>query len=195
MRKKVTAALLLAAVLTVLAIAVCAEATYYCTSRRLHVRNGPGTDYDIVGSLSYGEKVTVYGIEHGWATISYTKDYDVGLAFVSSKCISRMKPTGAYIPTESGSVSSSDYRHFVSADYDVIVNPTNNYVNMRWEASKTSPVRRVYYYGARLHVIAENANWCQVRDESTGEVGFILKSLLLRTYDGTTGTAGTGENG
>ena len=32
-----------------------------------------------------------------------------------------------------------------------------------------------------LKVIAENGTWCQVLDETTNDVGFILKSLLLRT--------------
>lgn len=199
--KKWTAALFAAALIVVLAASALASETYYCTSRRLHIRRGPGTDYDIVGNVSYGEKVEVIVINHGWAMIDYDyKDDDDGYSYsggwVSSKCISRTKPTGGYVPGSS-SATSSEYRNFVSADYDVIVNPTNSYVNMRWEASKSSAVRRVYYYGARLHVVAENSYWCQVMDQSTGEVGFMLKSLLLRTYDTVPATAGSGaaENG
>ena len=81
-----------------------------------------------------------------------------------------------------------------TANYYAIVNPTNNYVNMRWEASKTSQVRKVYYYGAKLKVIAENAYWCQVMDEATGEVGFMLKSLLLQGSATENPTNDKGEN-
>ena len=198
--KKWTALLLAAVLAFAFAAAASASATYYCTSRRLHVRSGPGTDYEVVGSVSYGDKVEVNLVDHGWALIDYNYNNDddgirYSRAWVSSKCISRTKPTGGYDYSKQSTSGSSNYRYFVSADYNVIANPTNNYVNMRWEASKTSPVRRIYYYGAKLHVIAENANWCQVRDESTGEVGFILKSLLLRTYDETTTAAGVAENG
>ena len=190
MTKKLTAALLAAVLLIALCAAASAEATtYYVTSRRLNVREGGGTDFDIIGSVSYGQKVEVYAIYHGWAIIEY-KEGDYGTGYVSAKCISRTKPTGDYY---SGSnVTSGNYRSFIHNEYYVIVNPTNNYVNMRWEASKSAPVRRVYYYGAQLKVISENAYWCQVMDESSGEVGFILKSLLLRT----TGVpAGSAENG
>ena len=84
-------------------------------------------------------------------------------------------------PSSSSTSGTPNYNNFVAANYYVIVNPVNNYVNMRWEASKSSPVKRVYYYGAQLKVIAENGTWCQVLDETTNDVGFILKSLLLRT--------------
>lgn len=198
--KKWTAVLLVGILLMAFAAAASAATTYYCTSRRLNVRRGPGTDYDVCGSVSYGDKVEVRQIDHGWALIDYhyeDDDFDYYAAWVSTKCISRTKPTGGYEYASQTSSGNSDYRNFVTADYNVVVNPTNNYVNMRWEASKTSPVRRVYYYGSRLHVIAENANWCQVRDETTGEVGFMLKSLLLRTYDEipATGNVGAAENG
>ena len=198
--KKWTAFLLAAILIFAFAAAASASVTYYCTSRRLNVRSGPGTDYDVVGSVSFGDKVEVSLINHGWALIDYNyRDDDDGVrytsAWVSSKCISRTKPTGGYVPKDTSSSGGNSYRNFASVDYYVIANPANSYVNMRWEANKSSPVRRVYYYGARLHVIAENANWCQVRDESTGEVGFILKSLLLRTYDEMPAAAGAAENG
>ena len=103
-------------------------------------------------------------------------------AWISTKFISRTKPTSERRTTPSSSTSGTpNYNNFVAANYYVIANPVNNYVNMRWEASKSSPVRKVYYYGTQLRVLAENAYWCQVMDETTNDVGFILKSLLLRT--------------
>ncbi len=178
MSRKLTAMLLAALLLIAVCAAASAATTYYVTSRRLNVRSGAGTDYKVLGQVLYGEKVEVYSISHGWALIQY-KDSDDERGFVSSRCISKRRPTGDYYYNQPAP-ANGNYRTFTVANYYVIVNPTNNYANMRWEASKTSQVRRVYYYGAQLKVIAENGSWCQVLDESTGEVGYILKSLLLR---------------
>ena len=190
MRRKTLAIVLLTLLLIAMAAAVSAT-TYYVTSRRLNVRYLPGTDEEIIGTLGYGEKVDVWNISNGWAALVY--EGEVAGGFVSARCISKNKPTGEPGSYTAKSATSGSYQNFKSANYYVIVNPTNNYVNMRWEASKSSPVRKVYYYGAQLKVIAENASWCQVQDESTGEVGFMLKSLLLRTYD--TVPASSAENG
>ena len=181
MKRKLGATLLAA----LLMIAVCAAASatlYYVTGDNVRVRSGPGTDYDIVSHLSRGAKIDVLSTRHGWARMTLWSGSDE--AWISTKFISRTKPTSERRTTPSSSSSTSgapNYNNFVAANYNVIVNPVNNYVNMRWEATKSSPVKRVYYYGAPLRVIAENGNWCQVLDETTNDVGFILKSLLLRT--------------
>ncbi len=184
MSRKMKAMLLALAVMIAVSSVAFAAATYYVTGNRVHVRSGPGTDYDILATLSRGTKIHVYSTSHGWARITLASGSDEG--YMYAKYISRHKPTNEYTrPAETA--DNSSYRNFVTTDYYVLVNPTNSYVNMRWAASKSAQVRRVYYYGARLKVIAENAYWCQVMDESTGEVGFILKSLLLRTESANNG--------
>lgn len=163
---------------TVLMIAVCAVASaslYYVTGNGVRVRSGPGTDYAILSHLNRGAKINVESISGGWARMTLWSGSDTG--YISTRYISRNKPSSGYSPTPS---YNGNYQAFIPAEYYVIVNPKNTYVNMRWEASKASPVRRIYYYGAQLKVIAENGSWAQVIDESTGEVGFIMKSLLLR---------------
>ena len=179
---KKLAVLMLAAVLM---IAVCAAAsastTYYVTGNQVRVRSGPGTDYDILYHLNRGDKIYVEYTTHGWGVMRLAGKYNQN-GYISTKLISRTKPTSERHHTPSSSASGTpNYNKFVAANYNVIVNPVNNYVNMRWEATKSSPVKRVYYYGAQLKVIAENGTWCQVMDERTNDVGFILKSLLLRT--------------
>ena len=147
----------------------------------MRVRSGPGTDYDIVSHLSMGAKIDVLSTSHGWARMTLWSGSDE--AYISTKFISRTKPTSdrkSTTPATKTTTPAMDYKSFVSANYNVIVNPTNNYVNMRWEASKSSPVKNVYYDGAQIRVLAENAYWCQVMDETTSDVGFILKSLLLK---------------
>jgi uncharacterized protein YgiM (DUF1202 family) len=170
---------MLLAVVMMIAICSVASATlYYVTGNSVRVRSGPGTDYAILSHLNRGAKIDVESISGGWARMTLWSGSDIG--YISSKYISRNKPSssGSSGKTSGGS-TSVDYQSFRTANYYVIVNPTNTYVNMRWEATKASAVRRIYYYGYQLKVLAENNSWCQVLDEATGEVGFIMKSLLL----------------
>ena len=177
MSKKIGVMLLTAVLL--LAICSVASATlYYVTGNSVRVRSGPGTDYTIMAHLNRGAKIDVLSTSGGWARMTLWSGSDEG--YISTRYISRNKPSSGSSSSSSTKTSSGSYNNFVSANYNVIVNPQNSYVNMRWEASKSSPVRRIYYYGAQLKVLAENNSWCQVYDETTGEVGFIMKSLLLR---------------
>ncbi|MBQ8094027.1 MAG: SH3 domain-containing protein [Clostridia bacterium] len=169
--------LLLAAVLMIAVCSVASATLYYVTGNNVRVRSGPGTDYDILSHLNRGDKIDVISTSGGWALMTLWSGSDNG--YISTKYISRNKPSSS-TNTSTSQVTNGSYQNFQTANYYVIVNPQNTYVNMRWEASKASPVRRIYYYGAQLKVLAENSSWCQVLDESTGEVGFMMKSLLLR---------------
>ena len=174
-------AMILTAILMISLCAAASASLYYVTGNNVRVRSGPGTDYDIVSHLSMGAKIDVLSTSHGWARMTLWSGSDE--AYISTKFISRTKPTldrKSTAPATKTTTPAMDYKSFVAANYYVIVNPTNNYVNMRWEASKSSPVKKVYYYGTQLRVLAENAYWCQVMDETTNDVGFILKSLLLK---------------
>ena len=181
MNKKFRATILVAILMISVFAIASAATTYYVTADNVRVRSGPGTDYEILYHVSRGAKLYVDRTTHGWAVMKLAGKYNQD-GYVSTKYLSRTKPSSNPTPskTNTNTTPQSNYKSFVAANYNVIVNPTNNYVNMRWEASKTSPVRKVYYYGAQLRVLAENAYWCQVMDETTNDVGFILKSLLLK---------------
>lgn len=176
MSKKI-GVMLLAVVMMIAVCSVASATLYYVTGNNVRVRSGPGTDYDILSHLNRGAKIDVLSMSGGWARMTLWSGSDEG--YISTRYISRNKPSNNYTPNYNSS-SNGSYQTFQPANYYVIVNPSNTYVNMRWEASKSSPVRRIYYYGAQLKVLAENSSWCQVLDESTGEVGFMMKSLLLR---------------
>ena len=70
--------------------------------------------------------------------------------------------------------------------YMVTVHPSTptSYVNLRWAPSKNAKIRTTRYSGDMLRVIAENKNWAQVMDDSTGECGFMLKSFLEKVHTG-----------
>lgn len=189
MSKKLGVTILAALLLVTVCGTALATTTYYVTGNNVRVRSGPGTDYEVLYHVSRGDKLYIEYTRNGWAMMHLAGRFNQD-GYISTKFLSRSKPTSDRSSSSSSSssssgsapaVSSGEYANFQSANYYVIVNPVNNYVNMRWEASKSSPVRKVYYYGTQLRVLAENAYWCQVMDETTNDVGFILKSLLLRT--------------
>ena len=181
MKKKLSVMLLILVLLTALCAAASAS-LYYTTGSGVRVRTGPGTGYTILANLPLGTKLDVESISHGWAYVTLWSGSDPG--YVSAKYISQTKPTSSSSKsTTTTSTASTGYRNFKTTSYNVIVNPKTNYANMHWEANKSSQVRRVYFYGSPLKVVAENGTWCQVADETTGEIGFMLKSLLLRTAE------------
>ena len=73
------------------------------------------------------------------------------------------------------------YNKFANVSYMAIVQPStsSNNINLRWAPSTKAPIMGLRRAGCELHVIAENADWCQVVDEATGECGFMMKKFLL----------------
>lgn len=64
-------------------------------STTLNVRSGPGTEYDIIGSLNPGDEVEVIGQDNGWANIEYAS-----AAFVSLSYLSKNPPETSAEPSE-----------------------------------------------------------------------------------------------
>jgi len=84
--------------------ALSAQGTYYVTAKSgLNVRDGRGTDHDILGTLEYGKSVEVSRIDNGWAKISYSG----GDAFVSANYLSNKKPSPSKKTSSKSSASSS----------------------------------------------------------------------------------------
>ena len=172
---KIAALLLLCVLMVTLCAAAAASTTYYVKSnKRLNVRDGAGTDCDVIGQLSRGAKVEVITKEKGWAKIQF----DDGVGWVAANCLSRHHPG-----EEDRSPTAMEHESFYTTSYNVIANPSNVVVNMRAAPSKSSQIVNVFYYGYPLRVIAENGAWCQVEDESTGATGYIMKALLQRVDD------------
>lgn len=43
---------------------------YKCIASDVNIRSGPGTDYDVVGTLNYGDLVYVVSLDRGWAKLA-----------------------------------------------------------------------------------------------------------------------------
>ena len=175
---------------------------YTENGKNLNVRNTPGGT--VVGSLKYGTKIYCYYVSDGWALIDYTYDmpgYGKGTyaCFVSSRYLQKTKPgpkpqpatpakTPAKAPTtDSASTVDELNAEFATAKkvaepYAVTVRPTRvtGWVNLRWAPSKEAELITTYGSGAKLLVIYETANWYQVEDQDTGDVGFINRAFVQK---------------
>ena len=171
---------------------------YTENGKGLNVRFTPGGEK--VGSLKYGTKIYCYYRDggNGWALIDYTYDMPgVGkgtyACFISSRYLRKSKPPAK---PESGSSSSApaaqaDPTEEINAEFRsakkvepfaITVRPSraSGWVNMRWAPSKQAEVMATYKANEKLLVIKETANWYQVEDQDTGDVGFISKQYVAK---------------
>ena len=191
MKKLITALLVFTLIFAVSATAF-AEIYYIKTQsgNYVNVRSGRGTDYEKIGKLEYGDHIDVVSIKNGWAKFNYGA---MGYGYVSANFISKSKPEAinnnkSSKNTSSSSTSSGEsfdlvkiYDKFENVSYQAVVQPStsSNNINMRWAPSTKAPIMGLRRAGCELRVIAENATWCQVVDDATGECGFMMKKFLL----------------
>lgn len=190
MKKLITALLVFTLILSVGATAL--ATTYYIKTQSgnyVYVRSGRGTDYEKIGKLEYGDHIDVVNIKNGWAKFNYGSK---GYGYVSANFLSKNKPAAITKSSDTkaaGSSSSStsnydmvkSYDKFVNVSYKAVVQPStsSNNINLRWGPSMGAPIMGLRRAGCELRVIAENATWCQVVDDATGECGFMMKKFLL----------------
>jgi len=112
---------------------------------------------------------------------------------LSSRYLRKSKPPAK---PESGSSSSApaaqaDPTEEINAEFRsakkvepfaITVRPSraSGWVNMRWAPSKQAEVMATYKANEKLLVIKETANWYQVEDQDTGDVGFISKQYVAK---------------
>ena len=202
----ILAVMLLAATFVPFAVAeddsLPASAGYYYVytenGKGLNVRNNPGGT--VVGTLKYGTRIYCYYNEDGWALIDFKYDmpgYGLGTyaCFVSSRYLVKNKPAAKPAKKESTTKQETAKTtdplaelnaEFASAKrvepYKITVRPTraSGWVNMRWAPSKSAELLATYKANDTLLVIQELANWLQVEDQDTGDVGFIDKSFVAQ---------------
>lgn len=74
----------------------------YITASALNMRRGAGTEYGVIKTLSYGEKITFYSLNDGWYLIQAGDD----LGYVSQKYVSLTEPETA--PSNPSQSSNGD---------------------------------------------------------------------------------------
>ena len=190
-------ALLLMLLMTVLSATALAGTMYVNRANQKSIKLYNGND-EVICTIPYRAAVETHSrskIDSERMEVGYNGHW----GWVYSRYLSSTKP-----PKEnSSSKSSSSTKKNTSAQssaanvnvfsgmksvkhYMVVVRPSTptSYVNLRWAPSKEAKIRTTRYNGDTLRVIAENKNWAQVMDDTTGECGFMLKSFLEKVVVG-----------
>ena len=168
---------------------------YTKNGKVLKVRSSMSTkdDSNVIGTLSYGAKVIIYGHKDGWAII----DYGNSAAYVMYRFLVKEKPA----PYNNTSSNTPDQKKtgFSTMDastvaqlntlaasakivtpYTVTVRPVraSGWVYLRWFPSTSAEVLASFNANYELTVIAELKDWYQVSDPESGKVGFVYKSYV-----------------
>ena len=167
----------------------------------LNVRSWPSTSADILGTLSYGQQILVSGYAENrtWAQVVYNGDVGYVLArYLSESRPGRITPTPRpyvtptlrpyvtptpvpYTPGDNYTALNQQFARMARLDYSytIATHPARigGFVNLRWAPSTEAAVIRYCYEGEQFTVICMNDTWAQVWDNTTGHVGF-----LMRTY-------------
>lgn len=191
MKKRIIVALALLLV-CVVSTAYAMDTFYVKTAngKGLNLRSAPERGDNVVASIPYGAQIEAIDVcmDGVWINVSYNGNAGWVMYRYLTSSRPNPKPTAKPNPTPTPTGSSNlDYSSFKNTSYSAIVRPSvaGGWVHMRWAPSKSMPIRKDYFEGDRVEIIAQNAQWAQVRDGETGEVGFIMLQFLQYTGDGT----------
>lgn len=158
----------------------------------VNIRSGPGTDSQVMGSLTTGGKVTVTGETAGWYQVSVNG----AVGYVRKDFLTT---TQTATPSTSASDDGSN-RSQEGAASDAEIATATNYgststlyttdgVNIRSNPGTGSSIVATLPTGSAVSVIGETDNWYIV---STGSgTGYISKSYLASSAPASTGGNGT----
>ena len=172
---------------------------YTDNGKSLNGRSAPNTGDNIIGSLKYGEEVTVIQIySNGWAQILWEQQAngEFGAAYVQRRFLVNHKPSSLPVqPTPAPTSDTTDYAKVVSsmnaefrsakkvtAPYIVVARPSraSGWVNLRWAPTTEAERIATCKQGKELIVLAELNNWYQVQDPETGMIGFISRQYVTK---------------
>ena len=163
---------------------------YSCCSngKPLNVREGPGKEYRVIGTIPYGERTAVdHDLGNGWSELVWGSVP----GYVMTSLLSRRDP-GPYhpqpgpSPTAAPSGGSALNKVFSKAQFVspfmVTLRGTrgSGTVNVRWAPSTDCNLIQAYAYGTTMQVIADLGDWYQVTDPATGVTGFVMKKFAYQ---------------
>ncbi len=173
------------------------EGYYYVyteNGKTLNVRETPGGRK--VGALKYGARIHVDAfVDDNWALILYNYDNGYGkgdyAAFVSRRYLTKKQPPARKPATPTPAPAAvSDPLTELNAEFksSVKVEPykvtlraarASGWISMHWGPSINTEIMATYKTNTQLTVIRETANWLQVEDQNTGDVGFVSKQFAM----------------
>lgn len=183
-----TALILVLVSVSVVTVASAATTMYVKTGngKSLNVRSGPGKNYDIIGSLKYGEAVGVDGGFVGnpsWTRIVWG---GYGDAYVMTQFLSDSKPGPKPTPDpkedEKAKLKAELKSEHDVEPYYIMTQPprSTSWVNFRSGPSKTTARLGTYGAGKELLVNGETTNWYRAADPATGTIGYVHKNYAVR---------------
>ncbi len=176
-----------------------ADSNYYYVytdnGRPLNVRLSPSLSGYKVASLPLGTQVDVLYFEGEWACIYYhwtSGGLSGDECFVMKKFLSLTRPgsrspsssTTSKTPATTGDmgVMNMEFKSLqVVTPFTISSRPvrTSGFVNLRFAPSEYAAIATICYYGHQLTVLATTNNWYQVKDPSTGYIGYIMKQFTM----------------
>ena len=192
MKKRIIPFLLtMALLMLVLApAATAAGITKYVYTRNgkpLNVRAWPSVNSALLGTIPNGSSVSVenYTTDYTWAVIRYNGQ----TAYVMTQYLVDGSPVAPVTPTPSGGSSQglinsleNELRSYhVVSPYTVVAKPVRatGWVNLRYIPSTECCHAENLYANTQLTVIAEPANWLQVRKNDTGVTGYVMRQYTI----------------
>ena len=191
------AAMMMAMLIPSLAVAQDEWTMYVYTDNggSLNVRRDPSTGDNIIGTLKYGDAVSVrMTMASGWTVIDWASG-DGFVGYVQSRFLVGSKPaargttpsTPSSGTTAGGSLAAIN-KEFkaaqkVTVPFVVVARPSraSGWVNLRWAPSADAERITTCPQGKELLVLAQLKTWYQVQDPETGMIGFIsMKYVTVR---------------
>ena len=177
---------------------------YTDNGKTLNVRSDPSQRNNAIGSLKFGEAVTVNAtMSNGWTQILWGQSRygEFGVAYVQSRFLVNYYPgtkpaqsSATAAPVSGNTANAPDYAKVFSAmnaefatgkkvsPYTVVSRPSraSGWVNLRWAPTTEAERIATCKQGKELTVLAELKNWYQVQDPETGMIGFISRQYVTK---------------
>lgn len=134
---------------------VAASYTRYVNAAALSVRKSASKTSSVLGSYSYGTKVTCYSNTKGWTKVKYNGKY----GYVGSNYLVSKKPKTVQVSTATSknTKSTSSYTRYVTADS----------LTIRKKASSSSASVGVYKKGEQVTCYGTSGSWTKVKVNGT----------------------------
>ncbi len=160
----------------------------------LRLRTGPTTEASVQTSMPYGAKVVILNDEGTWMQVSYNGyegycmkrylSYEKPGPKPTAKPKPGPKPTAK--PQPAGESLATMFNGFEMISYTAEVRPSTpgGIVHLRWAPTTKTGIVLDCHQGDQLEIISQNKTWAQVREPSSGAVGFMMLSFLSQVAVG-----------
>jgi N-acetylmuramoyl-L-alanine amidase len=152
------------------------DATGSVTGSDCRMRSQPNTSSSILGTYSYGTKMSVVGINNGWYKVQYsgkTGYMRSDLMEIVSGSTTTTTTTQPEQPTQPEEPAKENLKS-VDADYGIV---NGSGCRMRSEPNTNCTILGVYNRGTKMSVLGMVNNWYKV--QYNGKTGYMRSDLMI----------------